>query len=372
MHTHFKPGIVIVFVLALVLASPLMAQRRKGNTPKQKESEPQVVQQLKREFATLALDFWTTRLNEYKQQIDRTLSPADLGELNRARVFVALFVEQKQWNELGGEVKETFEGGDSYEERAIDTPYEEGSIDSSNMESFTPKSKEESAEAAARLVDRVSEIAENLFLAKRFARRYRPQLGNMREKLASDLRMFVDTMMAFKTRFAAAHRAEIDRVKDLRDGFNELDRAKLDEAIEEITTGKELGMISDFVIEPLVFLYNGQDIMQIIKENDLLPEELGDLSAEFPSVLQGSSVNASGNSTAVTYRLPEASRATTLRLYNAAGELVGTYDQGPRSAGTNSVQLDLGSLPSGTYLYSLSVTDSRGNRVYSRAMQVAK
>lgn len=72
-------------------------------------------------------------------------------------------------------------------------------------------------------------------------------------------------------------------------------------------------------------------------------------------------------STVITYQLPEA-REVSLEVYNLAGRLVNTLDEGRKTAGTHSVNFDAAHLSSGVYIYRLVA----GNTDITKKMTLIK
>jgi hypothetical protein len=91
-----------------------------------------------------------------------------------------------------------------------------------------------------------------------------------------------------------------------------------------------------------------------------------DMSAE-GFALEQNYPNPFNPATIITYTLPEAA-SVRLRVFNAAGETVGTLVDGAQEAGTHRSSFDAATLPSGMYLYRLEA----GGAVLQRAMQLVK
>ncbi|MEO5928748.1 MAG: FlgD immunoglobulin-like domain containing protein [Candidatus Kapaibacterium sp.] len=375
----------IILALAVIVTVPSSAQRRgKGksaaarkhigqsdtayidnNYEEKEEKETPLAKQLKSDLVVTAFDYWTVKLNNYKSHIDGMLAPCDLAEVNRLRVYWSIFLDQKKWKGLATRFRSTFDGGDS----------EDGESEGGDGPGPAAMKKKKSEEIGA-LVDNISEMAETFFVAKWIARRYRPQFAAMQETVSGDFNAFVDTVIAAKERFAVAHQAEIASDPSVQTIMKELTREKANEGLKEISGDKDVGTFVGIgftaLVEPLMILYNGQDLRRLFKSVDILPKELSELDLGDASVLEPNVPNPAVTATTINYTLPEASSRTTLRLYDARGELVGTYDQGDRPAGRYQVNVDVSTLSSGFYLYYLTTMTSQGERVYSRTLQVAR
>jgi hypothetical protein len=321
--------------------------------PEKSHEMPLLARQFLSEVGGIGLDFWTSRLNAYKARIDRTLNECDLAELNRMRVYWSMFLDNKGWNEIGLTGKRIFEGGG--EEEGPDSPTAGNRVD-----------------ALAQGIDKISELAETIFVARSIARRYRVEMNGIKDEMRGDLSRFVDTLIAAKEAFSAAHRAEIAADPETREGLEKIDRASLEEIAGKIGEGKEMGLIVGIVLEPVMMLYNGQDLRGLLKDIDVLPQELEGVSIPDNPVLAQSRPNPASGSAIISYTLPEPASKAVIRLFDARGELAGTFDQGPQTVGAHEAIVDVSTLSQGAYLYQLSVTTPQGERVYSRTMQVGR
>lgn len=351
---------MLLLILTLLGTLPATAQRRKKEIDRNRET-PQLSleEKLQGELLAMALDFWTLRLNDYKNRIDRTLSPADLAEVNRLRVFWSVFAEEKKWTMLGEGIEQIFDGGTTYE-------YDEETGETKEIEK--PKTGDPVA-----TIDKISEMAETFFVAKWIARRYRPEFTQIRETLVDDIGRFANEVVATRDRLMKKYAAELKGDSKSQSMLKEINKEDIDKALSELRApGKESGMIMQLVIDPIIMLYNGQNLQSLLKEIDVLPKDVTAMASAGSEVLKANTPNPASKGTTVSYTLAEPSSATTLRLYNSTGELVGTYDQGPRPAGDNSVEVDVSNLAAGTYIYHLTVGTPNGERVYSRAMQVVR
>jgi hypothetical protein len=75
-------------------------------------------------------------------------------------------------------------------------------------------------------------------------------------------------------------------------------------------------------------------------------------------MLEQSYPNPASTSTTIVFTLSRPSRQVTLIVYDVLGRSVAMFADGPKPAGSHSVEVDAGALPAGTYFYRLS-TDSR-------------
>ncbi len=331
---------------AALLGAATLTASAQGTTPsirEQNEKElPVVVQQMQSELGIAVSDYWTPRLNEYKTRIDRSLAPHDLAELNRLRVrFNVLAV---QW---------------------LGTMGREESV-----------SREQQKEGLEQLIGIYKE-------AQGMAGRYRSDLDALATTVVDDLGEFLPEVNRRADNFMQLRKSEIDRA-GLSAKISGA-RAKTDEvaAMLRSSQGKSAArMLYSFALEPIVMLYDGTDLSTLLRQMEQLSSGGRGLSLTSGAiagytlpdhtVLKPSTPNPASSAVTIGYSLPEPSQQTTLRLYDAQGTLVGTYDEGAREAGEHAVQADVSGLTPGTYLYHLSVRTSAGDRVYSRTLQVVR
>jgi len=341
----FRLAALAVSVVALAGSSRVAAQTDVASSD---EPSP-MVQSMIRELGHTAGDFWTPKLNDYKVRVDAMLSPADLVTLNRLRVRWAIVLDrgmQKLQKAKG--VKQ----GDSTAEMVIE--------------------KEWTSSA--------TELMEIYQATTQVSARYRSGLDRLGVNVKEDLGTFVDVVADRAEQFINQNRAAIESDQDL----NTLPHTIKDlrSAAAEVKSGngmKDIAQIYSFAIEPFVLLYNGVELQRMFHGISTLVggnsaslasttstvESLPDMSA-----LKQNFPNPASAATTIPYVIAEPSTATVLRLFNASGDLVATYDQGARAAGDYTADVDVSALPSGTYLYHLTVSTAKSQRVYSKTMVV--
>ncbi len=244
----------------------------------------------------------------------------------------------------------------------------------SGLSLATPSDGDEEAELKEVLVfvDRISEMAETFFVAKWIARRYRPEFDKIRDDISADTRRCIDTLLLFKENFQRQHAAAIAADPEATRVMEEFTRDQADIMFAELGSEKTFMMIYNVVIEPFLLLYNGQDFRKLLKEVDALPREISGIALPEMSALRQNVPNPAAITTTIPYVLDEPSNGTTLRLYNSRGDLMQQKELGFRSSGEHTADLDVSKLPPGSYLYHLTVQGTRGERVYSKTMQVVR
>lgn len=296
--------------------------------------------------------------------IDVELQNVDAPEASEDEVMIAEAVPESEYDASA----EPVFGAEYYQQGEPSIQGGEG-----GWTSMAPQQVEEvDMEKTMQMVDKVSEMVETFFVAKWIARRYRPEFDRIRRTLETDLSSFMDTLFVFRDDFVRQHSAELANYPEMREELDQVTRGELDKALAEME-GEEWAVIGyNMVVEPLLLLYNGQDMRGLLREVDALPAEITSLDIPEMSALRQNVPNPAATETTITYVLNEESRRTVLRLYNARGEMVIQENLGSRSAGQHQAELDIAGLPTGSYLYHLTVQGSRGEQVHSKTMQIVR
>jgi hypothetical protein len=341
------------------------SQAAKENTPKENTDsglDSALARQLGEELSKVAADYWVAKINSYRVRIDRMLSPSDLSELNRLRVRAGIMMKNRSGDSTGSVSFRVDMGG-----------HDGGSKVHMKAEADGKEVSEQDDE------DGIMQMMQTMMShgegepfriyngVKGIAGRYRGDLDLLKNDIFSDLASFVEMMGSRVDGFIEEHRSQISKEKldtltaHMQQVHEKLNAAELKSSI---------GMIYGFIGEPLLMLYNGSDI------GSLIP---GSLAAPVPGVkiaenmtLKQSYPNPAGTSTTIGYSLSEPTTSALLRLYDASGNIVATFDQGAQPAGEHSVAVDLSKLASGTYLYHLTIQTSKGEQVFSKTLQVAR
>lgn len=303
------------------------------------------------ELGTTLFDYWNPRLNEYKRTVDRLLSPADLEELNQLRVRWSILMA-----DVSAEMKYRRELAGTDKKEKIEMSISEEGDDAKFMELFE-------------IWSRTTALATG----------YRSGLDNLSDVVLDDAAMFGDEVETFVNDFSAENRAALARDEkgtELLAHKDDLNRGigKFKTTLRE--RKGDIGEVYGFVIEPIVLLFNGGDL------RDMLPLQLGrtagiDAGAvagllPVGAVLQQNVPNPAASSTRIGFTLAERSSTTTLRLYSADGALVKSADLGSLAPGEHAHELNVADLAGGSYLYHLTVTTPAGEMVYSKVMQVVR
>ncbi|HVZ40149.1 MAG TPA: T9SS type A sorting domain-containing protein [Candidatus Kapabacteria bacterium] len=303
-----------------------------------------LVKKMSSELGTLAANYWTQKLNDYKVRIDRALSSEDLAALNKLRVRWSMLLDQAL-----AEMHAKHHSNSGVE----------GDGSSVAMEVSDPEQK-------------LQEVMGIFEAAKEIAGRYEPQLSPLKGNVTDDASTFITTVADRAERFAADNRDVL--AKDAQASDMMPARKDLDNLAASFKSGKDqrdFMMVYDMAIQPIILLYDGADLAALLNQAGSLSKPIAGIEMPDVSALRQNFPNPASATTTIAFKLPEGGGgASVLRLFNAAGELVGTYDQGSLSAGDHSADIDVSKLPSGSYLYHLTVQTTSGARVYSKTMQV--
>lgn len=324
----------------VVAAAPLTAQQTIN--PVQSNGKSPLVQQLENQVGQTALNFWTAKLSDYKQQIDRTLSAADLETLNRLRV---------RWSILTSEMLE----------KAT-----KESVPVNDDDATTELKIEEEG------MDKLTEVFAIFGTAMEMSGRYRTSLDGLKGEVIGDLATFLGELQSQADRYVAANKKAImadpqakRQLIDNRDDFNQ--------TITELKSEKgqqDVGQVYDFAIEPLIMLFNGADLRALFNQSLGLPKPVTGFELPESSTLKQNFPNPAATTTTIGYVLTEPASEVVLRIYDANGGMVRTFDQNDQTAGDHSVTIDVSELATGSYLYHLTVKTAKGEMVYSKAMRV--
>jgi hypothetical protein len=413
--SYWKP-LVTALLLAL-LSVPASAQYYGGEFNDGNDTlRKRIYNELEQDRGRLLMRFWEPRLNAYKERIDNIFSSGDLLELNELRVRFAIMMEQRQ--KMMEEYRKKYEQTDYAttdttvmavaEAAAIDSVIavsEEASDEATTMteaeaEEYEAVNQEEvarleeeraqkyeaerEAEQEREMEAREAELASGEYIdienryreemelvsvSKWLARGYRSELDNLADQILADLVVFADTLDNFTQQFTLAHNQDLARVPDMRRHIASDMDAREFRSLARYPLSFKFGYQK--MIESFVLLYNGDGVAKLLGSfPDNAPIEVNGLPEN--SMLQQNSPNPASGTTVITYTLPEASTETTLRIYNAQGEVVVELEEGAQSAGVHEAKVDVADLPSGSYLYQLTARLSQGPQVSSMVMQVAK
>ncbi|MGZ3577426.1 MAG: flagellar hook assembly protein FlgD [Syntrophales bacterium] len=85
-------------------------------------------------------------------------------------------------------------------------------------------------------------------------------------------------------------------------------------------------------------------------------------------VANGNSVTVSGATTQLGYNLSQNARQGTIKIYDSQGNLAQTLAFGSQQAGSNTMNWNTSGVKPGTYTFTVSAVDSKGNPVTADAM----
>lgn len=378
-----SPSVVLPLLMASPSAiTPRVHVRSKAtatlNHKVEKDSAATVVNQQRNElsnkfveqFGKTLSDFWLNKVNGYKRQIDAMLTPDDLARLNRLRV---------RWSMTEGGLATMFGANVSGHMLTFN-------MGVSSKSAKSEKSAENTNDAAKQemmkgmdptmmlpfvrqmMLQDTSESGQILSGAIRLSDQYRSNLDELRGHVLRDFSEFIDLMANQASTFIEQHKEELS--KEDQEKVEEI-RTKISEGIGEIKNQEKLlTAVYNFIFEPVVMLYNGSDINGLISST--ITEPVAGLKLSENQTLKQNIPNPATGNVAINYTLTEPSQRTMLRVFDAAGNVVATADQGGRPAGDHTINLDVSKWNNGTYLYHLTTQTSNGERVFSKTMQVVK
>lgn len=321
------------------------------------------------ELGQSAADFWTARLNGYKARIDRIISPNDLDNLNRLRVRFGVMLAEHADAATG-----TSEGIGANEEEEEVVIHRDGLGESDDA--TNEGGREVKREIRISMKAGGEDAMEFLGMhqgAKEIAAKYRDDFDALGRDVLSDFVTFLRQMSDAGAVFMDNNRVEIEKTEDGKQVSIALKEAR--DVIASLDSDEKramMQMVYAFAAEPLIMLYDGADLRDFFGQAGPLSSAVTGLNLPATNVLKQSAPNPAASKATIAYQLQEPSSATMLRLYDATGALIGTYDQGAREAGEHAETIDVSALSSGVYLYHLTVKTGEGERVYSKTMQVAK
>lgn len=368
----------------LLMATPAAATPRAGATGKPAAAPKEVgedsaanrqrdalANKFVEQFGKTLSDFWLNKINGYKRQIDAMLTPDDLSRLNRLRV---------RWSLAKGGISTML--GASASGNSLSLNFGISNKGAKHEEEEPEKQEKEMEEGGMKDIDLTmmlpfirqmmlqdtSESGQVLAGAIRLSDQYRPGLDELRGNVMQDLSEFIDLMANHTAAFVVQHKGELSKEDQVK---VEDIQAKIAEGIGEIKKQEKLlTAIYGAILEPVLMLYNGSDISGLI--SSAITEPVAGVKLSENQTLKQSIPNPATGNVAINYTLTEPSQRTLLRVFDAAGNVVATSDQGSRPAGDHTVNLDVSNWGNGTYLYHLTTQTSNGERVFSKTMQVVK
>jgi flagellar hook assembly protein FlgD len=395
------------------------------------EIDSALARQLGEELSKLAGSYWSEKINSYRVRIDRMMTSNDQATLNQLRVRWGIATADTSAHGMGDglkmmanfskggmrtidddvmqddiELKKRSDGTLVRVRKEVKITVDNGKADTVITETEEAVGADELADGhhgtveiavmskddgetnvAAKLningqeLDQTQglEMVMNMMVAsgderaivvkstKDMANRYRPQLDELKKTIFSDVAGFMGIVADHIDGFVQQHSDNIgsDKVAALATNIHKMREGFVSGELQE-----GLGMIYTLLGEPLLMLYNGSDIGDLVPASIAAP--VPGMKMSGTTTLRQSFPNPASSKATISYTLNEASSATVLRLYDASGKVVGTYDQGAQSAGEHNATLDVSAITPGTYLYHLTVQTPKGEQVFSKTLQVAR
>ena len=329
----------LILILTIAFSGVLTAQE--SWTDRLTEEMTPLQKDLLEQVGTTAADYWNPRLNKYRNTVDRALNAEDLATLNRMRVRFAILLD-----DLGDEMDSRM----SEEE------------DSGEM-SF------ESAGGTG-----VLELMEIWTQTVALGEKYKTQLAPLGDRVFTDITTFGQELAVDFDEFATTHSEELngdEKGKELLANRTEI-VAKLRgaEAVRD-----DFQHVYGFVVEPLIMLFNGGDL------RDMIPGVAGSSTSSAQAVagllpasttLAQNYPNPAATTTTVPLQFETPVTGAVLRIFNADGVEVKSIPLDPMQAGEHTVNVDVSDLDQGTYLYQLAVGSGENEQLHAKVMHVVR
>lgn len=329
----------LVLILTVALSGTLFAQE--SWTDRLTEEMTPLQKDLLEQVGTTATDYWNPRLNKYRNTVDRALNADDLATLNRMRVRFAILLD-----DLNDEMNSRMSGEEDSEEMSFES--EEGTGMMELMEIWT----------------------QTIALGEK----YSTQLAPLGDRVFTDITTFGEELAVEFDEFATAHGEELngdEKGRELLANRTEI-VAKLRGA-EEVR--EDFRNVYGFVVEPLIMLFNGGDL------RDMIPGVAGSSTSSAQAVagllpatttLAQNYPNPAATTTTVPLQFEAPVTGATLRIFNADGVEVKSIPLDPMQAGDHTVNVDVSALDQGTYLYQLVVGSGDNEQLHAKVMHVVR
>ncbi len=349
-----------------------------------------------------AMEYWTNRINDYKQRIDGMMTTSDLNDLNRLRVKWAFvtrdevspdrpnsmsmsFSMRSTPDSLGNgvvippggtkitlhsvvqdeEMNQAFASAPSVEVIELDGESwrefkSQTSMPSQDLQGIMALLGRDTTERGVVLTD-----------ARGLATKYRRELDALKGDILGDFSEFLNLVSGRASTFLKDHAEELEGTELEKLRSHEEKLRDMVASIGPMVEGNPmLMMLYTSVFEPQIMLYNGSEINSLISSS--VTEPVAGVKLPESRTLGQNFPNPASAKTSIRYTLQEPSSSTTIRLFDAAGNVVTTIDEGARPAGEHTATVDVSGMQNGTYLYHLTLHTSHGEQVHSKTMQVVR
>lgn len=211
-----------------------------------------------------------------------------------------------------------------------------------------------------------SESSKIMVATWEIAEDHRASLDDLKATIMQDVAAFAALVRGKMQEYVVEHGEELPA--EMRRSMSGESQAQQEENTANLL--KTLEPVYNVIIEPMVLLYNGSDINEML--TSAIAEPVAGVTLAANSTLKQSYPNPASAEATIEYTLQEPSNATTLRLFDSQGGEVRNMNLGAQDAGDHKTMLDVRSLPSGTYLYHLTIGTPRGEQVFSKTMQIVR
>lgn len=339
----------MIFAISINYNLVVFAQKTSSPPKSETVNQNNFDDKFQNEIGLMAQNYWTPKLNEYKNKIDRTLSTSDLNDLNKLRA---------KWGVLIGKLSDNAEQNVKKKnvtnnKANVDIKLEDDSDMGNLMEVF------------------------NIFSSTQtIAAKYRTDLDKVGDEVIDNVCEFIGNVANIIDKFQDVKSQTSTKIKGEKsnnDGAQDL--REIATSLKDVEKRKDISQVYDIAFEPIILLFSGTDLRELLSgmgDKIDFAKPVAGMNIPSGSVLKQNIPNPARGNTVIKYNLFENTSEVSLKLYDANGSEVMNLTQGSQQIGEHDIKVDVSKLSSGSYLYQLKISTSIGDQVYAKTMQVVK